>query len=66
MANKRRALVIENEAVRHPFRRLLPAHVLEPLTPERKPRFGWFSMNGWRDFLMAYCAMFMAVSTFIA
>lgn len=66
MAIKRRALVLENEAVRHPFRRLLPAHVLQALPPEPKPRFTWFSISDWRDFLMAYCAMFMAVSTFIA
>lgn len=66
MAITRRALVLENEAVRHPFRRLLPPHVLQPLPVEPKRRFAWFSLNSWRDFLMAYCAMFMAVTTFIA
>ena len=66
MALARRALVLENEAVRHPFRRLLPAHVLQPLPPETQARFAWFSIADWRDFLMAYCAMFMAVSAFIA
>lgn len=71
MASNRRALVLQNEAVRHSFRRALPPHVLEPLENEPGPRRGLFSLGGLslqsvREFLMAYCAMFAAVSTFIA
>ena len=71
MALKRRALVLENEAVRHPFRRSLPPHVLKPLPDEPEPRRARFSLAHlspkWlREFLIAYCAMFAAVSTFIA
>jgi hypothetical protein len=29
-------------------------------------RFAWPSAKTWREFLMAYCACFMAVSAFIA
>jgi hypothetical protein len=71
MAPKRRALVLENEAVRHPFRRTLPPRVLVPMKDEPMQRRRWFSFarftpTGVREFLMAYCAMFAAVSTFIA
>lgn len=71
MAPKRRALVLENEAARHPFRRSLPPHVLKPLPDEPASLPSWlslarFSPAGLREFLMAYCAMFAAVSTFIA
>lgn len=72
MAPKRRALVLQNEAVRHSFRRSLPAHVLQRLDsdpPAPRSRWlslGWLSPTGLREFLMAYCAMFAAVSTFIA
>jgi hypothetical protein len=62
----RRALVLTDEAARHPFRAQLAPHV------RKLDRVGarWFE---WRittqdakDFLLAYCACFLAVSAFIA
>ena len=61
---KRRALVLVDEAARHPFLRSLPPHVRQPVEEPPSPR-RWFTLQDLRDFLMAYCAMFVAVSTFI-
>jgi len=74
----RRTLVLGNEAARHPFRRSLPvsvtleagAHPLlqhwarirplrQPMAPSR------ITMQDLRDFFLAYCACFLAVSAFI-
>ena len=72
----RRALVLGNEAARHPFRRMLPCHVTREVGPhpfgrlakaargKAKPRQG-FTARDIRDFLLAYCACFVAVSVFI-
>lgn len=66
----RRALVLVDEAARHPFLRSLPPHVRQPLeeaAPEESPeRKRWLTLRDIREFLMAYCAMFVAVSTFIS
>ena len=64
---KRRSLVITDEAARHPFRAGLAPHIrsgAEPLAIDR--RRPWFSIDDLRDFLMAYCACFLAVSLYIA
>lgn len=66
----RRALVLANETSRHPFRQTLPPHVLLPIMPDSGalvagPRRFAFSLRDCREFLMAYCAMFLAVSAFI-
>jgi hypothetical protein len=71
---KRRALVLTDEAAGHPFRRTLPAHVLEtygdPITEkqenEEAARKWRLIGSDWRGFLAAYCATFVAVFTFIA
>ncbi|MDE8652044.1 hypothetical protein [Novosphingobium album (ex Liu et al. 2023)] len=67
MITKRRALVLVDEAARHPFRQSLPPHVCRGF--EARP--GWrtrMALTGsdWRGFLTAYCATFVAVSVFIA
>lgn len=60
----RRALVLTDEFARHPFRAGLPHHVrTEPVSVD-PPSRAW-SMQDLRDFLLAYCACFMAVSAFI-
>jgi len=73
----RRALVLGNEAARHPFRRTLPMHVTREVAPHpfgrriakaqvKKPKARQgFSAADIRDFLLAYCACFVAVSAFI-
>ena len=62
----RRALVLTDETARHPFLAKLAPHV------RRQEHSGPRGLN-WRlnvqdvkDFLLAYCACFMAVSAFIA
>lgn len=60
----RRALVLTDEFARHPFRANLPPHIRAELLAADPPSRGW-SMQDLRDFLLAYCACFMAVSAFI-
>jgi len=58
----RRPLVLSSEAARHPFRASLPLRVFQP--EERSgPQIG---MQDLRDFLLAYCACFLAVSLYLA
>ncbi len=62
----RRALVLTDETARHPFRASLPPHVrlgTDARSPRGKSRF---SLTDLRDFLLAYCACFMAVTAFIS
>lgn len=62
----RSTLVLTDESARHPFLAGLPPHVragAAPLPIARKP---WLTMQDLREFLMAYCACFMAVSLYIA
>ncbi|MFC0589050.1 hypothetical protein ACFFF7_06455 [Novosphingobium aquiterrae] len=63
----RRALVLSDEAARHPFLASLPAHVR--LTDEAaisRPRWPGLSRAMLRDMAATYCASFIAVSVFIA
>ena len=63
----RRTLVLTSESARHPFLASLPPHVRAGVTAMPiKRRRGWFSMQDLRDFLLAYCACFLAVSLYIA
>ncbi len=64
LATKRRALVLTDEAARHPFRASLPAHVREPLEEAAAPKR--LSGLDWRLALNTYCGGFVAVTTFIA
>jgi hypothetical protein len=62
----RRNLVVTDEAARHPFLASLPPHVryvAEPLPPRRRMRL---TVQDVKDFLLAYCACFVAASAFIA
>lgn len=67
----RRALVLTDESARHPFRRMLPPHVRIPIVDEAPPppqqqTTSWrLTASDVRQFLMAYCATFLAVSVFI-
>ncbi|KPL67213.1 hypothetical protein SZ64_03345 [Erythrobacter sp. SG61-1L] len=63
----RRSLVMTDDSARHPFLASLPPHVRRG-TPalaikHEKPRWSFGDM---KEFLMAYCACFAAVTIFIA
>jgi hypothetical protein len=62
---KRRSLVVTDESARHPFLAGLPPHVRTGAAAQAIKR-PWFVMDDLRDFLMAYCACFIAVSLFLA
>jgi hypothetical protein len=62
----RRSLVITDEKSRHPFLATLPPHVRGGGKAFAPKRGRGFSMTDWRDFLLAYCACFVAASAFIA
>lgn len=61
----RRALVVTDETARHPFLASLPPHVRHGRALAAPPKQAWFSAKDLREFLMAYCACFMAVSAFL-
>ena len=63
---KRRSLVITDEAARHPFLARLAPHVRAGAKVQAAKRGSWFTLDDLRDFLMAYCACFLAVSLYIA
>ena len=63
----RRALVLSNEAARHPFRASLPVHVLK--VDEMENRRSWrlnfgLDRNDLREFAASYCACFVAATAF--
>ncbi len=63
----RRALVLTSEAARHPFRASFPPFVLTPHEVEkRRPWRAALTLDAGdlRDFLMAYCACFLAATAF--
>jgi hypothetical protein len=62
----RRALVITDETARHPFLASLPPHI-RGLDAKGSPQRTWrITVQDVKDFLLAYCACFLAVSAFIA
>jgi hypothetical protein len=62
MRRKRRALALADQTASHPFRRSLPSYA----SASGAGRFRWrVSACDVREFLTAYCAAFLAVSTFI-
>jgi hypothetical protein len=62
----RRALVLTDESARHPFLAGLAPHV-RTRESNVAARFEWrLSVQDMKEFLLAYCACFMAVSAFIA
>lgn len=63
----RRSLVLTNEAARHPFRASLPPHVrAQAMALPHRTKRAWFTTQDAKDFLLAYCACFLAVSLYIA
>jgi hypothetical protein len=62
----RRALVITDETARHPFLASLPPHVRTSTEPGAPQRTWRITVQDVKDFLLAYCACFLAVSAFIA
>jgi len=64
----RRSLVLTDEISRHPFRASLPPQVRGLLADDIEPRVPWRTRL-WADargFAQAYCACFLAVTTFIS
>lgn len=66
MQTHRRALVLGDEAARHPFRQGLPPHVIQGGAPRPLPGGRAITLRDCREFLMAYCACFMAAIIFIS
>ena len=62
----RRSLVLVDETARHPFLANLAPHVRRGTMPLAVPRKHGITLDDLRDFLMAYCACFIAASAFIA
>lgn len=62
----RRSLVLTDETARHPFLAQLPPHVRNPGRPEKAAIRRGIAAQDVREFLLAYCACFMAVSLYIA
>ena len=67
----RRALVLTNEAARHPFRASLPQGSSTAPLDDVEPRLSWrrrffADCETWRPVLKTYCACLLTVSLFIA
>ena len=68
----RRSLVLVDETARHPFLAGLPPHVRHSVEEAEKPADPAaiskhrITAQDVREFLLAYCACFMAVSLYIA
>jgi hypothetical protein len=62
----RHTLVTTDERSRHPFLASLPPHVRTGAEAMTVPRRKWLPLDDLRDFLMAYCACFLAVTAYIA
>jgi hypothetical protein len=61
----RRALVTTDETARHPFRASLPPHVCNATNPVPQKAARFFTAQDVKEFLLAYCACFVAVSVFL-
>ena len=62
----RRALVLTNEAARHPFRQRMPRHVLrETVEQDAKRRDPQADDQDWKLFLLSFAAFFTVAYTFI-
>jgi hypothetical protein len=62
----RRALVMTDETARHPFLASLPPHIRGFAAQGPAQRTWRITVQDVKDFLLAYCACFLAVSAFIA
>ena len=61
----RRALVVTDETARHPFLASLPPHIRRGIDPIRRSVGPRFTLQDVKEFLMAYCTCFVAVSAFL-
>ncbi|MCW1403478.1 hypothetical protein OKA06_14585 [Novosphingobium sp. MW5] len=61
----RRALVVTDEAARHPFRMSLPPYVCRGTAAAPARAKARFTLEDLKLFLMAYSACLLAVTTFI-
>jgi hypothetical protein len=59
-------LVITDESARHPFLAGLAPHIRQGGRSQAIKRPSGFTLDDLRDFLLAYCACFLAVSLYIA
>ncbi len=62
----RRSLVLVDETARHPFLQALPPHIRRGSKALAVPRKRGITADDVRDFLLAYCACFIAATAFIA
>jgi hypothetical protein len=63
----RRSLVLTDEGSRHPFLASLPPHARSGAKALRTSRMRQLlTLQDVKDFLLAYCACFVAVSLYIA
>jgi hypothetical protein len=62
----RRSLVLTDERSPHPFLASLPPHIRTGAVALPAVRKRGITMQDLREFLMAYCACFLAVSLYIA
>ena len=62
----RRSLVVSDESVRHPFRASLPPHLRRQLVTLRCSGRWSVAVQDAKEFLMAYCACFLAISLYIS
>ena len=62
----RRALVLTNEAARHPFRQQQPRHIFEnDARPDETAPVDVSDDNDWKLFLLSFAAFFTVAYTFI-
>ena len=62
----RRSLVLTDEQARHPFLAQLAPHIRRGEAPLAVPRARPEWVKDLREFLLAYCACFIAASLYIA
>ncbi len=64
---RNRPLVLTTESARHPFRRMLPPHVLRVAQDNAAHRRKWAADddNDWKLFALSFCAFFTAFYSFI-
>lgn len=61
----RRSLVLTDESARNPFLAGLPPYIRRGMQPIRRKAAPYLNGQDLKDFLLAYCACFVAASTFL-
>ncbi len=61
----RRALVLTDEGARHRFLASLPPHIRRRIVPIKRKLKRRITSQDVKEFLMAYCACFVAASAFL-